>query len=63
MNLTKAQMAQIVEDVRNQENLLDAISAAQPIINEVAKEMGDLADEAKIYLDEGQAEVARQWKS
>jgi hypothetical protein len=63
LNLTRAQMAQIVEDVRNQENLLDAISAAQPIINEVATEMGDLADEAKIYLDEGQAEVARQWKS
>ncbi len=63
LNLTKEQMDKIISDVRKQKKLLDALSAAQPLIDEVASEMGDLADEAKMYLDAANAEVSQQWQN
>ncbi len=63
LNLTQKQMDQIINNVRKQKNLLDALSAAQPVIDEVASEMGDLADEAKMYLDAANAEVSQQWQN
>lgn len=63
LNITPEQLDEIIRNVRQQKNLLDAIGAAQPIINEVADEMGDLADEAKIYMDSAYNEIAGEWRN
>lgn len=62
LNISQDQMDAIIENVRKQKNLLDALGAAQPIIDEVANMMGDLADEAKEYLDLAYLEIKGQWK-
>lgn len=62
LNLTPEQMDEIVIDVRKQEKLLDAIAAAQPIIDEVAISTGELADLLKEYLDSAHLEINGQWE-
>ncbi len=61
LNLTPEQMDEIIIDVRKQEKLLDAIAAAQPIIDEVAISTGELADLLKHYLDSAHLEINGQW--
>ena len=62
LNLTPEQMEEIIIDVRKQEELLDAIAAAQPIIDAVAISTGELGDLLKQYLDSANLEINGQWE-
>jgi hypothetical protein len=62
LTLTPQQLDEIIGNVRQQKNLLDAIAAAQPIVNEISDEMGNLADEAKIFMDSAYHEISNAWK-
>lgn len=62
LNISSDQMDNIINNVRKQKNLLDALGAAQPIIDEVANEIGDLSDDAKINLDLAYEEIKKQWR-
>jgi len=52
LHLTIADLDTIITNVRAQKNLLDALGAAQPVIDEVAYSAGELFDEAKNALDD-----------
>jgi hypothetical protein len=58
LNLTTERLDAIVDDVRAQTNLLDALNAAQPIVDEIAFAAGELFDETKDALDKA-VEAAR----
>lgn len=57
LNLTVADLDTILTDVRDQKTLIDALNAAQPIVNEVARASGETLAEAKDALDEAVAEI------
>ncbi len=51
LDLTRAQVDMILADVRAQNNFLDAISAAQPVVDEVAIVSGQIFDDTKSAMD------------
>jgi hypothetical protein len=51
LNISIAQLDTIINDVKSQKNLLDALGAAQPIIDEVARVSGELFGNTKTTLD------------
>lgn len=60
LNLSVAQLDTIVTDVRAQDDLLDALNAAQPIINEIARVSGEVFDDAKRALDDASEGTQRR---
>jgi len=52
LNITVAELDTIVADVAQQKKFLDALAAAQPVIDEVARVSGELFDDTKNALDE-----------
>jgi hypothetical protein len=61
LNLTYERLDEILKDVRSQKKFLDALGAAQPIINEVARVTGELTEETKILLDAAYLEITQEW--
>jgi hypothetical protein len=51
LDLTRAQVDTILADVRAQSSFLDAISAAQPVVDEVAIASGIIFDDTKTTMD------------
>lgn len=51
LGLTRAQVDTILADVRTQEQYLDAIAAAQPLVDEVAIASGQIFDDLKAAMD------------
>lgn len=51
LNISSAELDTILADVRSRENLLDGLSAAQPIVNEIARVSGEIFEETKLALD------------
>lgn len=51
LNLTRAQVDTILTDVRSQQKFLDAIAAAQPLVDEVAIASGEIFDSLKTNMD------------
>jgi hypothetical protein len=49
--MSVAELDTVIADVRSRSDLLGALEAAQPIIDEVARASGDLFDEAKSTMD------------
>lgn len=52
LNLTLAKLDALVKDVRAQKKLLDALRAAQPVVDEIAYTAGELFDETKDMMDQ-----------
>jgi hypothetical protein len=48
-------------NVRSQKNFLDALGAAQPLIDEVARANGELTEESKTQLDFAYQEITKDW--
>ncbi len=61
LNLTQDQIDEILRNVRSQKKFLDALGAAQPIINEVARVSGELTEETKLLLDKAYIEIMHEW--
>ncbi len=51
LNLSSAELDTILAEVRSRNNLLDGLSAAQPIINEIARVSGEIFEDTKQSLD------------
>lgn len=51
LNLTLKRLDELVADVRGQTTLLDALGAAQPVVDEIAYSAGELFDETKDVMD------------
>lgn len=51
LNMTVAQLDTLVDEIRGRKELLDALDAAQPIIDEIARASGEFFDETKSALD------------
>jgi hypothetical protein len=51
LNISSSELDTILADVRSQKNLLDGLSAAQPIINEIARVSGEIFEDTKSTLD------------
>ena len=51
LNFTEAQLDTILTDVRSRNTLLDGLSAAQPIVNEIARVAGEIFEDTKLALD------------
>ncbi len=51
LNISPAELDTILADVRGQKNLIDGLSAAQPIINEIARVSGEIFEDTKRALD------------
>ncbi len=51
LNLSSAELDTILADVRSKQSLLDGLSAAQPIINEIARVSGEIFEDTKNALD------------
>ncbi len=60
LNISYAELDTILADVRSRKNLLDGLSAAQPIINEIARVSGEIFEDAKTALDRGADATQRQ---
>ena len=60
LNITVARLDTIVTDVRRQNNLLDGLNAAQPIVNEIARVSGEIFEDAKRALDAAAAAIQRR---
>jgi hypothetical protein len=61
LNLTSAQIDKIIQNVREQKNLLDALGAAQPLIDEVARVASELTDDSAELLAKASDEHLRTW--
>ncbi len=55
LNFSEAELDTILASVRESKNLIDGLSAAQPIINEVARVSGEIFENTKNALDETMA--------
>jgi hypothetical protein len=51
LNMTVEKLDHLVADVRSQTKLLDALAAAQPVVDEIAYSAGELFDETKDLMD------------
>jgi hypothetical protein len=51
LNISEAELNAILDDVRAQESLVDGLSAAQPLINEIARVAGEIFEDTKLALD------------
>lgn len=51
LDLTPAEVDTILSDIRSQEKFLDAINAAQPVVDEVAIASGKIFDDTKAAMD------------
>ena len=60
LNISEAQLDTILADVRSRKDLLDGLSAAQPIINEVARLAGEIFEDTKRALDAAAAATQRR---
>ena len=60
-HFTVEQLDTIVMNVRSQKNFLDALGAAQPLIDEVARANGELTEESKTQLDFAYQEINKDW--
>jgi len=60
-HFTVEQLDTIVMNVRSQKNFLDALGAAQPLIDEVARANGELTEESKTQLDFAYQEITKDW--
>ena len=60
LNFTNAELDTILKDIRVQRNLFDALNAAQPVINELARASGDLFEETKDALDSTTDEIRQR---
>ena len=60
LNISEAQLDTILADVRSRKDLLDGLSAAQPIINEVARLGGEIFEDTKRALDAAAAATQRR---
>ncbi len=61
LNLTQDQIDEILRNVRSQKKFLDALGAAQPLINEISRVTGDLTEETKVLLDRAYLEITSEW--
>ncbi|MGB6031730.1 MAG: hypothetical protein WBH55_02765, partial [Bacteroidota bacterium] len=61
LHLTSAQIDKIIQNVRSQKNLLAALGAAQPLIDEVARVASELTDDSAELLDKASDEHLRTW--
>ena len=62
-HFTVEQLDTIVMNVRSQKNFLDALGAAQPLIDEVARANGELTEESKTQLDIAYQEIVKAWNN
>ena len=62
LDLTRAQVDTILANVRTQKKYLDAIGAAQPVVDEVAIASGDIFDDLKTAMDAAIDAVYRRIK-
>ena len=62
LNLTQDQLDEILSDVRSQKKFLDALGAAQPLINEISRVSGELTEETKLQLDLAYIEITQEWE-
>jgi hypothetical protein len=60
LNFTNADLDTILKNIRIQRNLFDALNAAQPVINEIARASGDLFEETKEALDSTAEEIRQR---
>ena len=60
-HFTVEQLDTIVMNVRSQKKFLDALGAAQPLIDEVARANGELTEESKTQLDVAYQEILQGW--
>ena len=51
LNLSDTELDMVLADVREQESLVDALNAAQPLINEIARVAGEIFEDTKRALD------------
>ena len=61
LNLTEIQLDSIIVNVRSQKKFLDALGAAQPLINEVARATGELTEDSKSLLDSAYQAIVKEW--
>ncbi len=62
-HFTTGQLDTIVINVRSQKKFLDALGAAQPLIDEVARVTGELTEASKTQLDAAYQEIQREWNN
>ena len=62
LDITVEQLDSIIVKVRSQKNFLDALGAAQPLIDEVARIARQLTDDTKLALDDAYYEVLDAWE-
>ncbi len=60
-HFTAGQLDTIVINVRSQKKFLDALGAAQPLIDEVARVTGELTEASKTQLDAAYQEINEDW--
>ena len=60
-HFTVQQLDTIIMDVRSQKKFLDALGAAQPLIDEVARTNGELTEQAKTQLDVAYQDIQKKW--
>ena len=63
LNLTVEQLDTIIMNARSQKKFLDALSAAQPLIDEVARATGELTEDTKTQLDIAYLEINKEWEN
>jgi len=61
LNITLAQFDTIIANVRSQKKFLDALGAAQPLVDEVARISRILTEDTKSYLDTAGQVVRKEW--
>ena len=62
LDLTRAEVDTILADIRAQKKFLDAISAAQPVVDEIAIVSGNIFDDTKTAMDNAVAAVRQRIK-
>ena len=62
-HFTVGQLDTIIMNVRSQKKFLDALGAAQPLIDEVARANGELTEESKTQLDVAYQEIVEAWNN
>jgi hypothetical protein len=60
LDLTRTELDTILADIRGQKKFLDAISAAQPVVDEVAIASGKIFDDTKSAMDTAVVAVRRR---
>jgi hypothetical protein len=60
-HFTVEQLDTIIMNARSQKKFLNALGAAQPLIDEVARATGELTEESKTQLDRAYQEIYKDW--